>query len=66
MHRNHPVELYSNKFIWQKLNYIHNNPVRSGLVKFPEEYRYSSAANYAGQEALLDVEILTTKWKTYT
>ncbi|OQA01768.1 MAG: Transposase IS200 like protein [Bacteroidetes bacterium ADurb.Bin408] len=29
---NRPMVLYSNKFIWQKLNYIHNNPVEAGLV----------------------------------
>ncbi len=29
---NHPEELISNKFKDQKLEYIHNNPVESGLV----------------------------------
>ena len=29
-----------------KLNYIHNNPVKSGLVEKPEDYKYSSARNY--------------------
>ena len=65
-HENHAEYIYSDKFINQKLDYIHNNPVKAEIVVNPEEYRYSSAANYAGQEALLDVEILTTKWKTYT
>lgn len=27
----------------QKVNYIHNNPVKDGLVGQPEEYLYSSA-----------------------
>ena len=25
------------------VNYIHNNPVKAGLVKSPSEYRWSSA-----------------------
>ncbi len=34
----------------QKLEYIHNNPVRAGIVVEPEHYVYSSAANYAGKK----------------
>ena len=34
-----------------KLNYIHNNPVKKGLVKLPQEYEFSSAAFYeSGKE----------------
>jgi REP element-mobilizing transposase RayT len=44
---NQPIELRSNEFIEQKLNYIHNNPVEAGIVLSPEEYLYSSAINYA-------------------
>ena len=32
---NQPQELYSPKFLFQKLNYIHNNPVVSGIVEKP-------------------------------
>jgi REP element-mobilizing transposase RayT len=32
---------------WDKLEYIHQNPVTAGLVKRPEEWRWSSAAHYA-------------------
>ena len=38
----------SNKFIKQKVEYIHNNPVKDKIVGFPEDYYYSSARNYAG------------------
>jgi len=31
-HDNKPIELWSNKVIDEKLNYIHNNPVEEGLV----------------------------------
>ena len=40
------IELYSEKVIIQKLNYLHQNPVRVGSVKYPEAYRYSSAMFY--------------------
>jgi REP element-mobilizing transposase RayT len=40
---NHPEELYSNSVVDQKVDYIHNNPVKAGLVTAPEYYPYSSA-----------------------
>ena len=45
----------SDKFIQQKINYIHENPVKSGIVEKPEDYLYSSARNYAGMAGLIDV-----------
>lgn len=38
--------VYSEWFFKQKLDYIHNNPVKRGLVNSPDEYRYSSFRNY--------------------
>ncbi len=55
---NHPEELISNKFKDQKLDYIHNNPVEAGLVDIPEDYRYSSARDYAGGKGILQVAFL--------
>jgi len=43
---NQPQELYSPAFIFQKINYIHNNPVEAGIVEKPEHYLYSSAKDY--------------------
>ncbi len=40
------VEIFSTKFLRQKLNYIHNNPVRAELVASPQDYPYSSFRNY--------------------
>jgi putative transposase len=34
-----------------KLNYIHANPIRSGLVEEPEDYPWSSARDYYNEEA---------------
>lgn len=55
---NHPIELHTNYFINQKMNYIHNNPVKAGWVEKPEEYVYSSAKNYAGEVGLINVELI--------
>jgi REP element-mobilizing transposase RayT len=52
-HDNKPIELWSNKVIDQKIDYIHNNPVSAGIVFHPEDYRYSSAIDYAGGKGLL-------------
>jgi len=41
------------------------NPVKAGIVRKPEDYIYSSATNYAGLESVLEIQILSTKWKTY-
>jgi putative transposase len=43
---NQPKEMYSEHFIKQKMEYIHNNPVEEGLVDKAEEYVYSSAKDY--------------------
>lgn len=45
---NQPIELYSDKFMKQKLDYIHMNPVEAGFVKRPEDWQYSSCADYYG------------------
>ena len=51
----HPVELCSHKFTAQKLNYIHNNPVKEMLVQYSWDYMFSSARNYADVDHLLEV-----------
>ncbi|WP_317163209.1 hypothetical protein [Mariniflexile maritimum] len=53
-HNNKPIELWSNKVIQQKIDYVHNNPVEAGLVYKPEDYVYSSAIDYADQKGLLE------------
>jgi len=40
------IPLWSGQVIWQKIEYIHYNPVHAGLCKYPEEYKYSSAKFY--------------------
>ncbi|MGJ7030259.1 REP-associated tyrosine transposase [Niabella hirudinis] len=55
---NHPEELYSEHFLRSKLNYIHQNPVKAGLVREPAHYLYSSAADYAGGKGIMDIDLL--------
>lgn len=55
---NMPIELFTPKVIQQKLDYIHENPVKAGIVEKPEEYRYSSAKFYAGEHGFLKMQKL--------
>ena len=54
----HAELVKSNWFLQQKINYIHNNPVKSKIVTLPEDYYYSSARNYAGLQNDLEVVML--------
>jgi len=51
----HPMEIYSDWFFKQKIDYIHNNPVEDGICKKPEDYLYSSARNYAKLKSVLSI-----------
>ncbi len=42
----HPQEIISYEMLKQKIDYIHNNPVRRQYVEKPEEWKYSSAVDY--------------------
>jgi len=52
---NHAEEIYTNKFMWSKLDYIHLNPVRAGVVNKASEYIYSSASNYLYGKGIVEV-----------
>ena len=51
----HPQLIQDEAMMRQKIEYIHNNPVRRGYVDDPIHWRYSSARNYAGLPGLIDV-----------
>ncbi len=40
------------------LDYIHNNPVESGIVSRPEDYQYSSARDYCGEKGLIEIDFM--------
>lgn len=52
-HDNKSIELWSNPVIRQKINYVHQNPVKAGLVLRGEDYRYSSAIDHSYEKGLL-------------
>lgn len=54
----HAEIVESNWFIKQKVNYIHNNPVKDKIVTLAEDYYFSSARNYADLENDLEVVLL--------
>ena len=54
----HAEIVSSNYFIKQKIDYIHNNPVKDKIVTQPEDYYFSSARNYAQLSNDLEVELL--------
>lgn len=55
---NHPIELNTNKLLEQKLDYIHQNPVKAGWVKEAEDYVYSSASAYQGLPQTLPLVLI--------
>lgn len=55
---NHPVELWNNSVIDQKIEYLHQNPAVEGLVFKAEDYVYSSTIDYAGETGLLEVIVV--------
>jgi putative transposase len=52
----HSIQLETNEMIEQKLNYIHQNPVRALTVEHAEDYLYSSARNYAGMDGTIGID----------
>lgn len=55
-HHNKPIELWSTKVTKQKLDYIHNNPVKAGFVTEPTHWKWSSAKNFAGDHSIIQID----------
>jgi putative transposase len=55
-----PKQIDNDEMMWQKIEYVHNNPVVRGFVDDPVHWRWSSARNYAGQDGLIEV---VTDWR---
>ena len=55
----HVESLASEKFLQQKVNYVHENPVRKGFVQLPEDWDYSSAGYWVnGREGSTPVVLV--------
>jgi REP element-mobilizing transposase RayT len=61
---NHPQLLTTQEMAWQKINYIHQNPVRAGIVENALDYLYSSARNYERENlnCLMKIDLLEPWW----
>ena len=55
-----PKQIQNDEMMWQKIEYIHNNPLDRGFVDHAVHWRWSSARNYAGHSGLIDIE---TDWR---
>jgi REP element-mobilizing transposase RayT len=57
MYRFHDEGIRNEKMFFTKLKYIHNNPVKAGIVDSSVEYKYCSAINYVkGDHSVLKVD----------
>jgi len=54
---NHAVLMDTNEKIDQRINYIHENPVRALIVAHPHEYIFSSAVDYAGEKGMVEIQM---------
>jgi putative transposase len=52
----HPEWIENDEMMRQKIEYIHQNPVKRGYVDRAEHWRYSSARDYAGANGLIEIE----------
>ena len=57
-HKNHAIILISEKFVRQKMGYIHRNPVKAGWVVHAHDWLYSSERNYQGMEAVMEIDLM--------
>lgn len=54
----HPQVIISDDIFRQKIEYIHNNPVKRGFVERAEHWIYSSARNYLFGEGFIDIDLI--------
>ena len=52
----HAEMIFTEAVMREKLEYIHQNPVKRGYVDQPEHWRYSSARNYLEMPGLIEVD----------
>jgi REP element-mobilizing transposase RayT len=55
---NRPIELSTVEMAQQRLDYLHNNPVKEGIVFEAHHYVYSSALDYSGGKGFLNIDFL--------
>ena len=56
---NHPIECDGNDILDSKMKYLHENPVRAGIVRNKWDYVYSSAIDYyTNEKGLLKIDYI--------
>jgi putative transposase len=61
-HDNHPIELVTQPFWDQKLDYLHENPVKAGFVTEGHHWKWSSARNYASRDLHGPLDLVFAGW----
>ena len=56
--RYYDFNIYSRRKLREKLDYMHANPVKEGLVNHPKDWPWSSWAYYVGKPALISMDVL--------
>ena len=51
-----PKLIVNDKMMIERMNYIHNNPVKRGYIDYAKCWRYSSARDYEGIDGLINIE----------
>ena len=52
---NKPLEIKDQEMFGKMLEYIHMNPVMTGFVIKPEDWKYSSARDFCGMKGLVEL-----------
>ena len=54
--KSEPIE--TDEYLFTVLRYIHQNPIKAGICKRNEDYKYSSYNEYLGQKNIVDSEFI--------
>jgi len=52
------IDCQQSQLLLDRLDHIHENPVRERIVELPEAYLFSSARDYAGIRGLVNVKVI--------
>ncbi len=53
---NQPIEIKDQEMFDKVLDYTHLNPIMSGFVSRPEDWKYSSARDFCGIKGLIELD----------
>lgn len=56
--RFYDFNVWSERKLSEKLDYIHGNPIKRGLVEHPRDWPWSSWSNYVEGRGLIDVDMV--------